>query len=115
MRLGHKSERSRRDAAVDVVVSLCGWLAGAVWTLGCARGWWWGGDLRHLPLIGDSAARAAAERRGWPWVPGLVMLVGALLIHRGWCAGVHRARGVPSSSSRRRGRCTRRFPVSGAR
>ncbi|MFF1593087.1 MULTISPECIES: hypothetical protein [unclassified Streptomyces] len=81
---------SPRDAAVILLVELCGWLIAIVFAVGCVHGWWWGGDLQNLPLIGDSAARAAAEHRGWPWVPLLVMGLGGLAVRRLWRSAAHR-------------------------
>ncbi|MFG2526095.1 hypothetical protein [Streptomyces sp. NPDC048527] len=85
-----RSTQSPRDAAVVLLVELCGWLIAIIFALGCTRGWWWGGDLKNLPLIGDSAARAAAEHRGWPWVPLLVMGLGGLAVRHLWRAVAHR-------------------------
>ncbi|MGW4984049.1 hypothetical protein [Streptomyces mirabilis] len=98
-------ECSRRDAALDVVVNWCGWLVAVVFVLGCVRGWWWGGDLHnldHLPLIGDSVAKAAVKRRGWPVVPLLAMVCGAVLVRRIWFALANVACGEKSRARRRR-------------
>lgn len=92
-----------------LLVEWCGWLAAAVFALGCVHGWWWGGDLKNLPLIGDSAARAAAEHRGWPWVPLLVMGLGGLAVRRVWRAAAGR---VFAAGARRVGRRAPRFRVS---
>jgi hypothetical protein len=85
--LGLGADRSRRDEALRVLVGWLGWLVAVVAGLGCVRGWWWGGDLQNLerlPLIGDSVAVAAVERRGWPWVPGLVVVCSAVFARRAW-------------------------------
>ncbi|MDQ8707508.1 hypothetical protein RCO28_34320 [Streptomyces sp. LHD-70] len=91
-----ESDCGRTDAAVDALVSWCGWLIAGVFVVGFAHGWWWGGDLTNLPLIGESAARAATERRGWPWVPVLTALCGAFLLRRAWCALAGLALGRPA-------------------
>ncbi|MFF1690806.1 hypothetical protein [Streptomyces sp. NPDC058254] len=85
-----RSTQSPRDAAVVLLVEWCGWLIAIIFALGCTRGWWWGGDLKNLPLIGDSTARAAAEHRGWPWIPLLVMGLGGLAVRHVWRAVAHR-------------------------
>jgi hypothetical protein len=100
---------SPRDAAVILLVEFCGWLAAIVFALGCIHGWWWGGDLKNLPLIGDSAARAAAEHRGWPGVPLLVMGLGGLAVRRLWRAVAQR---VFVSVARREGRRAPQFRLS---
>ncbi len=104
--------KSRRDAAVDVVVDLCGWLAAVLFVVGFVHGWWWGGDLRNIPGgIGESAATAAAERRGWPWVPLLAMICGGFYSRWAWCALADLARGInPRARHRRR---PPRFPTGG--
>ncbi|MFE6904463.1 hypothetical protein ACFVFJ_48155 [Streptomyces sp. NPDC057717] len=104
-----RSAQSPRDAAVVLLVELCGWLAAIVFALGCVHGWWWGGDLRNLPLIGKSAARAAAEHRGWPWVPLLVMGLGGLAVRHLWRAVAHR---VFASGAEWEGRRAPRFHLS---
>ncbi|RII06982.1 hypothetical protein DSC45_34710 [Streptomyces sp. YIM 130001] len=104
-RATYPAERSQRDAAVEVLISLCGWLVAAVFVVGCVPGWWWGGDLARLPVIGESASAAASERRGWPWVPVLTMVCGGLLVRRVWLAVADGVRGVDP-----RGRYQRRSP-----
>ncbi|WP_187370186.1 hypothetical protein [Streptomyces boluensis] len=80
---------------MDQLIDWCGWLIAIVFVVGFAHGGWWGGDLTNLPLMGDSVARAAAERRGRPWVPVLTALCGATLARRAWCALAVRALGRP--------------------
>ncbi|MFD4861697.1 hypothetical protein [Streptomyces atratus] len=77
--------RSRLDADVEALVSLCGWLVAVVFVVGFLRGWWWGGDLRNLPWgLGDPAAEAVEERRGWPLVPVLAAVLGAVCARWVW-------------------------------
>lgn len=104
-----QSTQSPRDAAVVLLVEWCGWLAAAVFALGCVHGWW-GGDLKNLPLIGDSAARAAAEHRGWPWVPLLVMGLGGLAVRRLWRAAASWV--FAAGAAQRVGRRVPRFRLS---
>ncbi|MCX5115143.1 hypothetical protein OOK13_43230 [Streptomyces sp. NBC_00378] len=79
--------RSRLDTDVEALVSLCGWLVAVVFVVGFVRGWWWGGDLHNLPWgLGDPAAEAVEERRGWPWVPILASGLGGLGARWVWLA-----------------------------
>ncbi|MFD4715353.1 hypothetical protein ACFWN5_37615 [Streptomyces sp. NPDC058430] len=100
---------SPRDAAVILLVEFCGWLIAIVFAVGCVHGWWWGGDLKNLPLVGDFAALAAAEHRGWPWVPLLVMGLGNLAVRRLWRAIAHR---VFAGCAGWEQRCAPRFRLS---
>ncbi|MFG2774765.1 hypothetical protein [Streptomyces sp. NPDC048350] len=101
----------RRDAAVDVLVNWIGWLLAVVFVVGCFPGWWWGGDLNNLPLIGEPVAQAAAEHRGWPEVPLLFLACGAILVRRCWYSAADRVRGI---DPRLRYRRPLRFPSSKA-
>lgn len=103
-------ERSRRDAAADVAVNCCGWLLAVVFVVGFAKGWWWGGDLRNIPLVGDQWARAAAERRGFPWIPLLAAFLGAYWTRRIWLLMADLARGVAPAARYRR---PAKFPPGG--
>ena len=101
------ADRSRRDEALDVVVRWVGWLLATVAAVGCARGWWWGGDLEnldHLPVIGESVAVAAVEQRGWPWVPLLVIVCSGVFTRRAWLFSAGALCGAGSQVRHRRAR-----------
>ncbi|WP_331753624.1 MULTISPECIES: hypothetical protein [unclassified Streptomyces] len=94
--------RSRLDADVEALVSLCGWLVAVVFVVGFVRGWWWGGDLHNLPWgLGDPAAEVAKERRGWPLVPVLVAALGAVCARWVWLALADLVRGMDPRVRRR--------------
>ncbi|MFD0621898.1 hypothetical protein ACFQ2K_02885 [Streptomyces sanglieri] len=96
--------RSRLDADVEALVSLCGWLVAVVFVVGFVRGWWWGGDLHNLPWgLGDLAAEAAEERRRWPLplVPVLAAALGAVCARWVWLALADLVRGVDPRVRRR--------------
>ncbi|MFG2631551.1 hypothetical protein [Streptomyces sp. NPDC048473] len=83
----NEAGRSRLDADVETLVSLCGWLVAVVFMVGFVRGWWWGGDLHNLPWgLGDPAAEAVEERRGWPLVPVLAAVSGPVCARWVWLA-----------------------------
>ncbi|WP_329304572.1 hypothetical protein [Streptomyces anulatus] len=105
---GGRGDRSRRDSGAEVLVGLCGWLCAVVFVVGLLRGWWWGGDLRNLPWgLGDPAAEAVEERRGWPVVPVLCAVLGAVGARRCWLAVADVVLGI--------GPCSRRREAAGRR
>lgn len=85
--------RSRLDADVEALVSLCGWLVAVVFVVGFVRGWWWGGDLHNLPW--------GLERRGWPLVPVLAAALGAVCARWVWLALADLVRGTDPRIRRR--------------
>ncbi|CAM5289240.1 hypothetical protein GCM10010329_81160 [Streptomyces spiroverticillatus] len=106
-----ENDPSQRDVAVEALVQWCGWLFAAVFTIGFAHGWWWGGDLRNLPLIGDQVAQKAAAGQGFPEIPLLSMVLGAYWIRRCWLSLANRARGIdPRARRHKRGP---KFPPNG--
>ncbi|MFI8200780.1 hypothetical protein ACIF6K_30400 [Streptomyces sp. NPDC085942] len=101
---GGRGGRSRREAGVEVLVGWCGWLCAVVFVVGLLRGWWWGGDLRNLPWgLGDPAAEAVEERRGWPMVPVLSAVLGAVGARRCWLAAADMVLGTRPRIRRRSG------------
>lgn len=79
--------RSRLDADVEALVSLCGWLVAVVFVVGFVRGWWWGGDLRSLPWglpVAASGLGGLGARWVWLALADLVRGMDPRVRRRGW-------------------------------